>query len=66
MAKYLTVNADKKTLTIDRTVTPTNDELEDVKLYLSTGYVIRHKSEAKVARGKKLAQTLKSKKSTEK
>ena len=61
MAKYLTVNAERKTLTIDRTVKPTADELEDITLYLSAGYTIRHKSVKNIQRGKELAKKAKAK-----
>lgn len=43
--KYYTVNAEKKKITIDDSVKPTQQDKDDVQMYVTAGYIIRHKSE---------------------
>ena len=49
--KAYTINPDKKIITINDSVKPTAADDKDIALYVSAGYIIRHKSEkrAKVA-----------------
>lgn len=51
MSKAYTINPDKKIITINDAVKPTVADDKDIALYVSAGYIIRHKSEkrAKVA-----------------
>ena len=51
MSKAYTINPDKKIITINDAVKPTAADDKDIALYVSAGYIIRHKSEkrAKVA-----------------
>ena len=60
------VNAEKKVITIDRTVKATEQDEKDISRYLSAGYVIRHKSEARAAKAKQRAITLPNKAEIEK
>lgn len=45
--KYYTVNATRKVITIDTQVKPTEQDKETIQMYLSAGYIIRYKSEAR-------------------
>lgn len=51
MSKAYTINPDKKIITINDAVKPTVADNKDIALYVSAGYIIRHKSpkRAKVA-----------------
>ena len=51
MSKAYTINPDKKIITINDAVKPTVADDKDIALYVSAGYIIRHKSakRAKVA-----------------
>ena len=51
-SKYYKVNIEKKTITIDRKITPTLADKEEVAMFLSGGYKLCHKSEAKSKRAK--------------
>lgn len=46
--KAYTVNSTKKVITIDDTVKQTKRDEDDIKLYISVGYTIRHKSKERV------------------
>ena len=55
-SKYYKINAEKKTITLDDKVTPTATEKADVQMYVTAGYVIRHKSEARAKAAKARAE----------
>ena len=46
-AKYYTVNKGKHIITIDKSITPTKDEDEEVERYIHYGYDMRFKSQEK-------------------
>ena len=46
-AKYYTVNNEKHIITIDKSITPTKDEYEEVERYIHYGYDMRFKSQEK-------------------
>ena len=47
--KYLKVNAEKKVITIDKAVKPTEDDKMLMGIYVQNGYIIRYKSEKRAA-----------------
>ena len=54
--KYYRVNTDNKTITINDKVKPSATEEKDVQLYLSAGYKLRHKSEARAEKARERAK----------
>ncbi|MBO5949080.1 hypothetical protein J6Q66_09640 [bacterium] len=46
----------KKIIIIDDTVKPTDIDLADVKMYVSCGYTIQHKSQSRAAAARKRAK----------
>lgn len=54
--KYLKVNPNNKTITIDFSVKPTAADEKKVQLYIAGGYVIREKSEARAAAARERAK----------
>lgn len=63
---YYKVNTDRKVITVDRSVMPTAADKEEVAMYLSAGYKLAHKSEAKSKKAKANAANLPNKKQLEK
>jgi len=53
--KYFKVNVEKKTITIDTTVTPIAAEERAVDSYVKAGYIIKFKSEKRAAAARKRA-----------
>lgn len=50
MAKsYYKVNTTKKIITVNDNVTPTKNELEDLKIYVAGGYIIKHTTSVSIA-----------------
>ena len=43
--KHFTVNSNKKVITIDKKVIPTETDKEVIQYYVNAGYTIRFKSE---------------------
>lgn len=48
-------NGTKNIITIDNSVKPTAQDIEDVKLYISCGYEIRHKSAERAEKARERA-----------
>ena len=59
MKKAYTVNADKKVITIDDSVKATAADNKDIAMYVSAGYIIRHKSVKRSKAATKRADNLK-------
>lgn len=55
-SKYYKLNKEKKTITIDDKITPTAADEKDVQRYVTAGYIIRHKSEARAKAAKARAE----------
>lgn len=53
---YYKLDTKKKTITIDDEVKPSDRELQDVATYVSAGYIIKHKSEARSLKAKERAR----------
>jgi hypothetical protein len=47
--KYMKVNGEKKVITIDKAVKPTDDDKNLLNIYVQNGYTIRYKSEKRAA-----------------
>lgn len=58
MTKAYKLDKDKKIITIDDAVKQTPEDKEDIKLYVLSGYEIRHKSKAKSKQALKRADTI--------
>ena len=58
MTKAYKLDKDKKIITIDDAVRQTPEDKEDIKLYVLSGYEIRHKSKAKSKQALKRADTI--------
>ena len=54
--KYMKVNGDKKVITIDKEVKPTEDDKILMGIYLQNGYTLRFKSEKRAAAAAKRAK----------
>lgn len=54
--KYFTLNAEKKVITIDTTITPAQVDKDTVQMYVNAGYIIRYKSEARAKAARKRAK----------
>lgn len=50
--KYYTQNTKKRTVTIDKTVTPTDADRDAVSILIQAGYILKEKSVAKSNRAK--------------
>lgn len=46
-SKYYKLNPKNKTITLDINVNPTPTDEKEVQMYVTAGYIIRHKSEKK-------------------
>lgn len=46
----------RKYIIIDDSVTPTAQDLQDVRMYLEIGYVIKHKSQARAEKARQRAK----------
>lgn len=55
MKKHYSVNPERKVITIDDSIKATKQDEKDIALYLSVGYTLRHKSEARAEKAKKRA-----------
>ncbi len=55
-SKYYKLNKDNKTITLDDKITPSATDKADVQMYVTAGYVIRHKSEARAKAAKARAE----------
>lgn len=54
--KYLKVNADKKVITIDKSVKATEDDKMLLNIYVGNGYIVRYKSEKRAAAARERAK----------
>lgn len=54
-SRKLKNNGIKYYVIIDDTVKPTTQELEDIKMYLQSGYTIKHKSKERAEKAKERA-----------
>lgn len=54
--KYYKVDAEKRIITIDNTVTPTTSERDAIAMYVGGGYVIRFKSQKRAEIARKRAK----------
>ena len=54
--KYLKVNAEKKVITIDKAVKPTEDDKMLLNIYVGNGYTVRYKSEKRAAAARERAK----------
>lgn len=43
--KYYTINQEKKQITVDSSVKVTQQDKDEIQMYIMAGYIIRHKSE---------------------
>ena len=55
-SNYYRLNVDNKTITLDTKVNPTPNDKADVQMYVTAGYIIRHKSEKKAELARKRAK----------
>ena len=58
MTKAYKLDKDKKVITIDDAVRQTPEDKDDIRLYVLSGYEIRHKSKAKSKQALKRADTI--------
>ena len=58
MTKAYKLDKDKKIIIIDDAIRQTPEDKEDIKLYVMSGYEIRHKSKAKSRQATKRADTI--------
>ena len=61
MSKAYTVNPDKKVITIDDSVKASAADNKDIAMYVSAGYIIRHKSAKRSKAAAQRADNLKDK-----
>ena len=54
--KYYKLNVDKKIITIDTKITPTQADKDTLQMYVNAGYIIRYKSEKRAAAARKRAK----------